>query len=142
VAGFASHGLGAPALGPAEAQAAGFALAAVAAAPLLVGRDALRLSVGAVLLLQAAVLIRQGLDAAPSNLEQLVLAGLTIALGGAAAVIVTAARAAGGLGVVDDGGGPGGRAPRRADAHRPTEREVELARLREREHTADEAPAP
>jgi len=125
VAGFASHGLGAAALGPAEAQAAGFALAAVAAAPLITGRDVLRLGIGSMLLVQAALLVRQGLDAPAGDGEQLVIALLTIGLGGAVAVISAAARAAGALTVADDGGAgrlAGGL--RRADAHRPTDREL------------------
>ncbi len=122
VAGFGSHGLGAAGLGPAEAQAAGFALAALAIAPLFVGRDVLRLGVGAVLLLQAAILVRQALDGPATDLEQLILAFLTIALGGAVAVITVAARAAGGLSLSDQAG-PGTRRARQPDAHRPTERE-------------------
>jgi hypothetical protein len=139
IAGFASHGLGAAGLGPPEAQAAGFALGALAAAPLLVGRDALRLGVGAVLLLQGALLVRQALDAPPTEGEQLVYAFLTVALGGAVAVIATAARAAGGLEVVDDPAGS--RARRRPDAHRLTERELERERAREAAPEAPEAPA-
>jgi hypothetical protein len=131
IAGFASHGLGATGLGPAEAQAAGFALGALAAAPLLVGRDALRLGVGAVLLLQGALLVRQALDAPATDGEQLVYAFLTVALGGAVAVIATAARAAGGLDVVDEATAFGSRARRRPDAHRPTERELERDRTRD-----------
>jgi hypothetical protein len=123
VAGFGSHGLGAAGLGPAEAQAAGFALAALAIAPLFVGRDVLRLGVGAVLLLQAAILVRQALDGPATDLEQLILATLTIALGGAVAVITVASRAAGGLSVADQVG-PAGRRPRQPDAHRPTDREL------------------
>lgn len=133
VAGFGSHGLGAPALGPAEAQAAGFALGALAAAPLFVGRDALRLGVGAVLLLQSAILVRQALDAPATDAEQLVLALFTIALGGAVAVIATAARAAGGLGIVDQAGPDGTRRVRRPDAHRPTDRELERDRAEGRQ---------
>jgi hypothetical protein len=139
VAGFASHGLGAAGLGPPEAQAAGFALGALAAAPLLVGRDALRLGVGAVLLLGAALLVRQALDAPATDAEQLVDAFLTVALGGAVAVIVTAARAAGGLDVVDEAEGP--RARRRQDAHRPTERELERERARDGAPPGGNAPA-
>ena len=122
VVGFGSHGLGAGGLGPAEAQAAGFALVVLAAAPLFAGRDALRLAVGSCLLLVAASLIRVGLDARPSETEHLVAALLTIALGGAVTVIVTAARAAGGLEAVETAGVRGAER-RMADAHRPTERE-------------------
>jgi hypothetical protein len=129
VVGFGSHGLGAVGIGPAAAQGAGFALIVLAAAPLFTGRDALRVAVGAVLVLVAASLIRSGLDRAPTDAEQLVEAILTIALGGAVAVIVSAARAAGGLDAIDDGGpgrsgGLGGAGRRLPDAHRPTARET------------------
>lgn len=118
VIGFGSHGLGAAGLGPAEAQAAGFALIVLAAAPLVTGRDALRIAVGALLLLVAASLIRAGLDTTPSQAEQLVDAVLTIAIGGAIAVITMAARGAGGLDAID-AGGSGEAARRPPDAHRP-----------------------
>jgi hypothetical protein len=127
VVGFGSHGLGAAGLGPAEAQAAGFALVVLAAAPLFTGRDALRISVGAVLLIVAASLVRAGLDPAPGDAEQLVEAVLTIALGGAVAVIVTAARAAGGLDAVDAVPGGGGHldgAHPMPEARRATAREA------------------
>ena len=129
VIGFGSHGLGATGLGPAEAQAAGFALIVLAAAPLFTGRDALRVATGAVLLLVAASLIRAGLDRTPSHAEQLVDALLTIALGGGVAVILTAASAAGGLDAIDAGGpgGLGGAGRRLPDAHRPTARDSEGA---------------
>jgi hypothetical protein len=128
VAGFGSHGLGAAGLGPPEAQAAGFALAAIAIAPLLIGRDALRLGVGAVLLLQAATLVREALDGAATDAEHLVLAVLTIAVCGAVAVVTTAARAAGGLGMIDEGATDRRRRGRQPDAHRPTERERDRER--------------
>jgi hypothetical protein len=120
VIGFGSHGLGAAGLGPAEAQATGFALAALAIATLFSGRDVLRLAVGALLVLVGASSIRVGLDAAAGQGEQLVGALLTIAIGGAIAVIATAARAAGGLDAIDVGrpGEPGRRPP---DAHRIAE---------------------
>ncbi|HET7029695.1 MAG TPA: hypothetical protein VFI34_04220 [Candidatus Limnocylindrales bacterium] len=116
VAGVASHGLGATALGPAAAQAAGFGLIVLALAPLVIGRDVLRLGVGAVLLLSGAQLVRVALDPAPTDADQLVAALLAVGLGGAVAVIVAAAGAAGGL---DAGGGlAGDRGPRPPDAHR------------------------
>ena len=118
VIGFGSHGLGAAGLGPAEAQAAGFALIVLAAAPLFTGGDVLRLAVAALLLLVAASAIRAGLDPSPSQAEQLVDAVLTIAIGGAIAVIATAARAAGGLDAID-AGRPDDPARRLPDAHRP-----------------------
>ncbi|HEX2756456.1 MAG TPA: hypothetical protein VHM48_13390, partial [Candidatus Limnocylindrales bacterium] len=121
VVGFGSHGLGAPGLGAPEAQAAGFALLVLAAAPLITGRDVLRLAVGALLLLVGASSIRAALDSPPNQAEQLVDAVLTIAIGGAIAVIATAARAAGGLTAID-AGGPGAAARHMPDAHRPTDR--------------------
>ena len=102
VVGLGSHGLGAPALGPREAQGAGFGLVALAIAPLLTGRDVLRLGTGAILLVQAALLIHQGLDGSATEGEQLVAGLLTIGLGGAVAVIASAAQAGGGLTIVDD----------------------------------------
>jgi len=123
IAGYASHGLGAAGLGPAEAQAAGFALGALAAAPIIAGRDVLRLGIGAMLLIQAAMLVRQALDRPAGDGEQLVVALLTIGLGGAVAVIATAARAAGDLAVVDDAVAYGGR-PGVADAHRQGPRDL------------------
>jgi hypothetical protein len=121
VIGFGSHGLGAAGLGPAEAQATGFALIVLAAAPLVTGRDALRIAVGGLLLLVAASLIRAGLDATPSQAEQLVDSVLTIAIGGAIAVITMAARAAGGLDAID-AGGSAEAARRQPDAHRSSDR--------------------
>ena len=109
VAGYGAHGLGAPGLGPAEAQAAGFALGALAIAPLLSGRDVLRLGVGAILLVQAALLVAQALDRPATDGEHIVLAVLTIALGGAVGVIAAAARAGGGLAAVEPGGPADGR---------------------------------
>lgn len=128
VVGFGSHGLGAAALGSAEAQAAGFALVATAIAPLTAGRDVLRIGVGAALLLVGASLVRAGLIPPPADGEHLVAALLTIGLGGAIAVVVAAARTGGGLDAVD----AGGRRPRPPDAHRPTDRERHGPALRTR----------
>lgn len=91
--GYGSHGLGSPGLGPAEAQAAGFAIGALAAAPLVTGRDVVRLGVGSALLVTAALLVRVGLGGTPTELEQLVTSGVVVGLGGAIAVIVVGARA-------------------------------------------------
>jgi hypothetical protein len=121
VIGFGSHGLGAAGLGPPEAQAAGFALAALAVAPLVTGRDVLRIGIGAVLLVVGGVLIRTGLGAPAGDGEQLIGALLTIGLGGAVAVISMAARAGGGLEAFD--GAVLEHGPRPPDAHRPSERE-------------------
>ena len=121
VIGYGSHGLGAAGFGPAEAQATGFALIVLAAAPLVTGRDALRISVGALLLLVAASSIRGALDPTPSQAEHLVDSVLTIAIGGAIAVISLAARSAGGLDAID-AGGIDARPNRLPDAHRPPEK--------------------
>jgi hypothetical protein len=122
VVGFGSHGLGAPALGPAEAQAAGFALIALAISPLVTGRDVLRLGIGSFLLVSGALFIRVGLDNPPRDGEQLVISLLTISLGGAVGVIGAAARAAGGLAASSVAMGL--TMPRLPDAHRDTRREV------------------
>jgi hypothetical protein len=98
IVGVGTHGLGAAPGGPAEAQAAGFAVGALAIIPIVSGRDVLRLGIGALLVLVAASLVRVGLAGTPSDLEQLVVSGLVIGLGGAIAVIVAGSRAAvGGL---------------------------------------------
>jgi hypothetical protein len=116
VVGFAAHGLGASAGGPALASAAGFAIATLAVAPLLTGRDILRLSIGLVLLLHAGLLVRVALGGTPLVFEQLVTAGLVAALGGALAVLVMATRGdgAGGLDLAVD---PTARRHREPDAH-------------------------
>jgi hypothetical protein len=95
VVGLGTHGLGATALGPVEAQAAGFALAALCIVPVATGRDVLRIGIGLFVLLQAALLVRVGLDGNPTELEQLVTAGLIAALGGAVAALAYAARSDG-----------------------------------------------
>ena len=116
VIGYGSHGLGAVGLGPAEAQAAGFGLIALAITPLVTGRDVLRLGVGSLLLVMGALLVRVGLDRPAGDGEQLVIGLLTIGLGGAVGVIAAAARAAGGLEVANRA--TGRRGPRPPDAHR------------------------
>jgi hypothetical protein len=96
--GIGTHGLGATPAGPGEAQAAGFAVGVLAVAPIVSGRDVLRLGIGAMLLLVGASLVRVGLAGPPSDLEQLVASGLVIGLGGAVAIIVDGSReATGGL---------------------------------------------
>jgi hypothetical protein len=92
VVGAASHGLGAPAGGPALASAVGFGLAALAVAPLLTGRDVVRVGIGLSLLLQGALLVRVGLGGTPTVFEELVTAGVTAALGGAIAVLAMTSR--------------------------------------------------
>ena len=111
VVGYGSHGLGAPGAGPALAQAAGFALAALAVAPIANGRDVLRVGIGLVLLTSGAILVRTALGGTPEPLEQVVIAGLVAALGGAIAV----------LGIV------GARRGRRLRARRGTSRPARRA---------------
>ncbi len=93
--GYGSHGLGAPPLGPVLAQAAGFALAALSIAPIANGRDIIRVGIGLLLLASAAILVRTALGGTPEPLEQVVIAGLVAALGGAVAVLAVSARSAG-----------------------------------------------
>jgi hypothetical protein len=114
--GFGSHGLGAPPTGPAAAQAAGFALAALSVGPILNGRDVLRIGLGLNLLVAGAILVRTGLGGTPEALEQLVIAGLFAALGGVVAAIAAAAREDAGPGF-DLDFGPGERTLRPPDAH-------------------------
>jgi hypothetical protein len=106
VVGYGTHGLGAPALGPALASAAGFAVGILAAAPLVTSRDVYRLGTGVMLLLTGGLLVRAGLGGTPSELEQLVTCGLIVGVAGAVAVIVRGAREAtgGDLSVADDPG--------------------------------------
>ncbi len=102
--GFGTHGLGAAGAGPPEAQAAGFAIGVLAAAPLVTGRDVFRLGIGAILLLIGGLLVRQSLGGTPSELEQLATSGLVVGLGGALAMISMGAREAGGLDVRESDG--------------------------------------
>jgi hypothetical protein len=92
VVGYGSHGLGAPATGPAIAQGAGFALAALAVAPMVNGRDILRIGLGLCLLASGAFLVRTALGGTPDPFEQVVTAGLIAILGGAVAAMAIAAR--------------------------------------------------
>jgi len=119
--GLGTPGLGAPALGPVEAQAAGFALAALAVVPVATGRDVLRVGIGLFLLLQAALLMGVGLDGHPSQLEQVVTATLVAALGGAVAALGYAARS-------DGSGGFGLSAELRVRIRRPLDARRESPR--------------
>jgi hypothetical protein len=90
--GYGSHGLGAPASGPALASAVGFALAALSVLPVVNGRDVLRIGLGLGLLLSGALLLRTSLGGTPGELEQLLTAGLVATLAGAVAILAVAAR--------------------------------------------------
>jgi hypothetical protein len=98
VIGYGTSGLGSTPLGPAEASAAGFALAVIAAAPIVRGADVFRLGVALAILITGAELIRVGLAGTPTPLEQLMTAGLTLGMLGTIAVLCASAVAAtGGL---------------------------------------------
>lgn len=116
VVGFAAHGLGATAAGPALASAAGFAIAASAVAPVLTGRDAIRVGVGLLLLLDAGLLVRAGLGGTPGQFEQLLTAGLTAIVAAALAAVALAIRRDG-VGGFDLALEPGPRRRREPDAH-------------------------
>jgi hypothetical protein len=117
VAGFAAHGLGAPAGGPALASATAFAVGALAVAPMLTGRDVLRVGVGLLLVLDAALLLRAALGGTPDQLEQLLTAGMLAAIAAAIAAVASAARSDG-VGGFDFAPDPVGRRPaRQPDAH-------------------------
>jgi hypothetical protein len=110
VIGFGTAGLGAPPVGPPEAQGAGFALVALSVGPIVFGRDVFRLGSGAVLLVGGTLLIRVGLGGTPSALEQLVTGVLFVGLGGGVAFLAANAVAAGTAGgaVLDEGMGQPG----------------------------------
>ena len=93
--GYASSGVGSPAVGPALATAAGLGLATLAVGPLLLGRDIVRIGTGLALLVTAAELVRAGLAGTPGALEQAVTAGLSVAILGSLATIVGLALRAG-----------------------------------------------
>jgi len=116
VVGYGSHGLGAPAAGPALAQAAAFALAALAVAPVVNGRDVMRIGIGLSLLASGTILVRVGLAGNPDALEQLLFAGLVAVLGGVVAALAVAARTDG-LAGFDMAVAPGEHIRRRPDAH-------------------------
>ena len=116
VVGFAAHGLGAPALGPPFASAAGFAVAALAIAPTVTGRDVLRVGLGSLLLVDAGFLVRAALGGTPGEFEQLITTGTLVVLAGTVATLAGSARAdgTGGFGFSLEGRG---RRHREPDAH-------------------------
>jgi hypothetical protein len=92
IVGYGSHGLGAPASGPPLAAAAGFALAGLSVLPVVNGRDLLRVGIGLGLLLGGVLLVGVSLGGTPGALDDVLVAGLVAALGGAVAVLAKAAR--------------------------------------------------
>ena len=95
IVGYAAHGLGAPALGPALASAAGFAVAAVAVPAILTGRDVVRVGLGCLLLLDAGLLVRTALGGTGGDFEQLITAATLVVLSGTLAALAAGARADG-----------------------------------------------
>jgi hypothetical protein len=116
VVGFAAHGLGAPAMGPALASAAGFAIAATAITATLTGRDVLRVGLGSLLLIDGALLVRTALGGTPDDLEQLITSATLVVLAGTLATLAGSARADGTGGFAFSLEGPR-RRRRPADAH-------------------------
>ncbi len=116
VVGFAAHGLGAPAVGSSFASAAGFAVAALAIAPTVTGRDVLRVGLGSLLLVDAGLLVRAALGGTPGELEQLVATATIVVLAGTVATLAGSARAdgSGGFALSLEGRGRRHRDP---DAH-------------------------
>lgn len=86
------------------AGAAGFALGVLSIAPILTGRDVLRIGLGLIVLVDAGSLIRAALGGSPTSFEQLLGAGLLVAVAGVLAALVMAARVEGtaGLALVAD----------------------------------------
>jgi hypothetical protein len=115
VVGYAAHGLGAPAMGPALASAAGFAVAAVALTATLTGRDVVRVGMGCLLLIDAGLLVRAALGGTPGDFEQLITSATLVVLAGTLAALAAGARAdgAGGFGFSLDHA----RRHREPDAH-------------------------
>lgn len=74
------------------ALAVGLALVATGMAPAFLGRHALRTTIGLLLTVQGVVLARTGIAGPPGELEQLGIAGLLLAVGGAGALLVSAER--------------------------------------------------
>ncbi len=122
--GYGTHGLGVLGQGPALAQAAGFALAALAVAPLWTGRDIIRVGIGLLLLTDGALLVRVALGGTPTALEQLVTAGLIAGLGGAIGVLAVSASRDGGDGF-ELAAGAGRRGTRAADARPADTRSID-----------------
>jgi hypothetical protein len=92
VVGYAAHGLGAPALGPPLASAAGFAVAALGLTATMTGRDVLRVGLGCLLLIDAALIVRAALGGTPTDFEHLIAAALLIVVAGAIATLAAGAR--------------------------------------------------
>jgi hypothetical protein len=88
LAGAAAQDAAMPGFGPAAATATGFALLALAAAPLLERNDLLRRGLGLLLALTGADLIRTGLAGPGSGFESIVVAAAVAAVGAAVALLL------------------------------------------------------
>lgn len=73
--------------GPDAAFASGLALIVLAVVPVIFARDAFRLGMGLLLLLDGAALVRVGIAGTPAPLEQLTLGILAIGVAGATTVV-------------------------------------------------------
>jgi hypothetical protein len=87
VAGLGAAGFAGPAGGPPEAEAAAFALGALAIGPILRTADVFRLAIGLLLAVLGAGVGRVALAGTPVPLDNLVIAGLTIVLAAAVGAI-------------------------------------------------------
>jgi hypothetical protein len=116
VIGIGTAGLGAPPVGPAEAQGAGFALIALSVGPIVFGRDVFRVGSGALLLVGGTILVRVGLAGTPSALEQLITGVLFIGLAGAVAFLSARAVGAGAAAIATLDDVPDARAGRTTQA--------------------------
>jgi hypothetical protein len=87
VAGLGAAGFAGPAGGPPEAEAAAFALGALAVGPILRASDIFRLAIGLLLAVLGAGVGRVALAGTAVPLDQLVIAGLTIVLAAAVGTI-------------------------------------------------------
>jgi hypothetical protein len=104
--GFAPSLLETERAGPDSALAAGFALVILSVVPVIFARDAFRLGMGLLLLLDGAALVRVGIAGNPAPLEQLTLGILAIGVAGAACVVALNAFAVSGTLEVGIGPGP------------------------------------
>jgi hypothetical protein len=93
VVGWGTAGLGAPAVGPPAAAAAGFGLATVTVLPIVFARDGSRLGNGLILLLTASSLIRVNLGGTPVALEELIISAVTVGIGAVVAFLSVQAAA-------------------------------------------------
>lgn len=102
-AGYATHGIAGTPSGPAEAQAAGFALLILSAGPLLAGRDVYRAGVAALLAVSGSSLLRVAVGGTPAAFEEVAMSCLIVTVGMATAILCQAAGRASGDLEIDEG---------------------------------------